>query len=586
MEVQLADGGRADAIQTAFGSRNTTGKTAHLFIATSPDATPLVEQDVTISGVVKWVEFALDNPYTITGDEGTLYIGYTAEIDTRYYLLSADYSTDTRGLNYAYKDGEWVDLYGYGYGCVNVRAVVNDAPSFTDVLLKTFSFDGYYKAGIAYQFAGQIQNFGTETITSLDVELQIGTGETITQTLSGLDIKSGTTYDIAFPEFTAQNHGSTQLTLNIKAVNGGVDADASDNEGTISLYFYPANMERSLLLEGFTGQDCSQCPAGHTHVSNFMKSTTASVVEVMHHIGFYPDIYTMAADDAYLLFYGNNSTSYYAPAFMINRATVPTLASQPVQQLVTEDAIPKMADALATHRPYVSLKLESQFDESTREAKVKLTVYAHEDLPEGQNLLNVMLVQDNIKGYQNNGGSNYNHGSVFRGTLTDNAWGKLLPANFAAGDSTVWETTYTLPAAIYSDYWSTDELLATKGFSKDSVTIATDAANTYIVAYVGAYGGNSDCDGHEVYNCTQVKLGESHAQSGTTDIQAIQNNVSAFAPGVSVEGRHIVVDGCDNYNVYNMSGQRLPANAELNRGIYIVKATAGDKTTTKKVMLK
>lgn len=584
-KLKALKGSTISGIRTVFGSRNTTGKSAHLFISTTPDGTPLVEQDVTISKAAKWLDFTLDKSYTITGDEGSLYIGYTAEISTQYYLLSSDYTNDTKGVCYAYEDGQWVDIYGLGYGCVSVQAVINDAPAFTDALLKTFSFDDYYKAGTAYQFAGQIQNFGTETITSLDVELSTGAGETVKQTLSGLSIAPNDTYDITFPEYTAQSHGSTQLTLNITGVNGAADADASDNQGSASLYFYPQEMEKSLLLEGFTGQDCSNCPAGHTAVNNFMKQTTASVVEVMHHIGYYPDIYTMAADDAYLLFYGNNVTSYYAPAFMMNRATVPTRAEQPVQNVSSSD-IQAMADELASHRPYVSLKLESDFDETTRVANVKLTVYAHENLPADQNVLNVVLVQDNIKGYQVAGGSNYNHGMVFRGTLTGNAWGKLLPTDFAAGDSTVWETTYTLPDSIYSDYWNAASL-EEKHYSKDSVTIATDAANTYLVAYVGAYGGNNDCDGHEVYNCAQVKLGQSYTQAGVTGIQSVSNNNDeTFAPVIRTDGRRITVEGCDAYTIYNIGGQRVPANSDLDNGLYIVRAVKDGKTMAKKLMIK
>lgn len=586
-KLQELKGSTISAIQTAFGSRNTTGKTAHLFIATSPDATPLVEQDVTISSVVKWVEFALDNPYTITGDEGTLYIGYTAEIDTRYYLLSADYSTDTRGLNYAYKDGEWVDLYGYGYGCVNVRAVVNDAPSFTDVLLKTFSLSGYYQAGQPYNFAAQLYNFGTETITSLDVTLKTAFGDTIQQTLTDLSIEPGAVYDIKFPEYTAQTFGSTSLELAITKVNGSEDGDMTDNQGATPLYFYPENMERSLLLEAFTGQECSNCPTGHSNINSFLKNTSASVCEVSHHIGYYPDSFTMAASDACLLFFGTNG-SYFAPAFMMNRATLSGYA-QPVMNTGTEFMTAAANYLLTERRPYVSLKLESDFDETTRETKIKLVVYAHENLPEGQHLFNLYLVQDGIKAYQVAGGDNYNHSMVLRGALTDNSWGILLPSDFQAGDSIVWKTSYTLPETIYSDYWADESVWASayKTYSDDDLNVATDPANTYIVAYVGAYGGSSDPDGHEIYNCTEVKLGESHTQTGmTAGIEAIRGNNDAAAPIIRTEGRHIVVDGCDNYNVYNMSGQRLPANAELNSGIYIVKATAGDKITTKKVMLK
>lgn len=580
------------AIQTAFGTRNTTGKKAQLFIATSPDDTPLCSQEVTVSSAAKWLEFTLDKPYTITGEEGELYIGYTAEADTRYNPLSADFSSDTKGVSYAYKDGKWVDIYGTGYGCVSIRAITDNAPSITDAMLKTFSLNSYYKVGTAYQFAGQLLNFGNETITSLDVELSAGNGAPVKQSLTGLSIAPGTTYDITFPEYTASSFGYAKMTLNITAVNGIADADGSDNQGSAMAYFYPADMERTILLEGFTGQTCPNCPTGHSLINSFLKQTTENVAEIWHHIGYHPDHFTMAADDAYLLFYGSNVTSYYAPAAMVNRYTITTLASQPVMNFMDNGIalVTSASEHVATYRrPYVSLKLESTYDETTREANVKLTVYAHEDLPEGDNILNVALVQDDIKAYQYGGGDNYSHGMVFRGTLTDNAWGKLLPTDLHAGDSTVFETTYTLPETIFSDYWTEKTVGSMSGFTGatlDDVYIPTDAANTYLVAYVGAYGGPNNDSGHEVYNCAQVKLGQSHTQAGVTGIQAVSNNESAFAPMFRTDGRRIVVDGCDAYTIYNMSGQRMPANADLNSGVYVVRATSGNQTTVKKMLVK
>lgn len=579
-------GATISGIQTVFGSRNTTGKTAHLFVATSPEGKALTEQDVTISTVTKWADFTLTTPYTITGEEGELYIGYTADIDSHYSLLSSDKSNDTKGVNYAYKDGEWTDLYGTGLGCVSVRAIVSDAPAFNDAMLKTLSFDGYYKVGNDYQFAGQMFNFGTETITSLDVTLKAGAGEPVTQTISGLSIAPGATYDITFPTYTPQEEGSLNLSLTISKVNGLSDSDATDNEGATTLYFYPKGMERSLLLEGFTGQSCSNCPAGHTAINSFLGSTTESVVEVMHHVGYEPDRFAMAQSDAYRVFF--NSATSYAPAFMMNRAIISGLNTQPVMNTGTE-YMTSAAQYLSTkHRPYVSLKLESQYDETSREMTTKLTVYAHENLPEGQNVLNVYLVQNNIIAPQTAGGTNYNHSMVFRGALTGNAWGMLLPTDMQAGDSATWEKTSTLSETIFSDYWTNISTWANSyyTYTQDDLNVPTDPANTYIVAYVGGFGGSESIEGHEVYNCTQVKLGQSHTQSGLTGIQAVSNGDSRLVPTFSVEGRRVVATGCDHVAVYNMAGQQMPAGADLTQGLYIVRATAAGKTTAKKIIIK
>lgn len=572
------------AIETAFGSRNTTGNKARLFIATDPaDESPLREQEVTISnkGLTQWVTIELDEPYTISGDEGALYIGYTAEIETRYLLLSADYSKSTEGVCFAYKDGEWADIYNMGVGCANVRAVVDDGEAFADLTLKSLGYGGYYQAGTPTEYSCQLLNFGTETVTGFDIEIRIGDDEPIIRKYENESIAPGATFDVTLPEYAANGTGNLPITVSVGNVNGADDSDMSDNSRSETLFFYPEDMERNLLLEGFTGQDCAQCPTGHNYINSFLRNTDQHVIEVMHHIGYYPDRYTTAEDGACLLFYGNSNPS--APQFMMNRATIEVLGTEPVMY-PSLDVLNTTANELARHQPYVSLKLNSEYDETTREAKIRLVVYAHNDLPAEQNVLNVMVVQDSIVGYQANGGNNYVHSKVLRGTTTGNAWGKLLPTGFAAGDSIVYEDTYTLPEAIYSSYWATEDLLDAKGYTAEEVTIPTDTAQTYLVAYVGAYG-DENYNGHEVYNCTEVKLCQNVIKSDPNGIATAPTDGSRDVR-IKAEGRHIIVEGSNNYSIYNVTGKQVAADSELQRGIYIVRATAGNKQTTKKIVIR
>lgn len=583
-KLKALQGRTISAIEAVFGTRNTTGNAAHLFVTTQLGGTPVAEQDVTITRALRWYTFDLDQPYTITGQEEALYIGYTVEASKDSNPLSLDKSADMQDACFGLKDGAWTDFYGTGFGCVNVRAVIAGDFKLTDVMLKPFALEGYYKAGTSYSYSGAVLNFGTETVNSFDITLTVGNDAPQTFNYTDLNLASGETFDFTLPEYTATEVGKVPMTIEVSNVNGAADGVPADNSSMPEVFYYPANMERCLLLEGFTGQSCPNCPAGHRTVASVLATTDYSVAEVMHHSGNTPDIYTMDGDMNFTFFFGGTST--WAPAVMINRTLNPAVSSVPPlgRSGLNEAMITNTLDLVAGRQPYVSLSLTSDYDAATRQSKIVLKGYVHNDLPASQNLFNVVLAQDKIYGYQSNGGSMYEHSMVYRGDLTGNAWGITVPADKCkAGSMITWETTYTLPEAIVSDYY-TDALLAQLGYSLEDITIPTDPENMYVTAYVGAFNGTG-VDGNEVYNCVQVKLGDGYAQDGI--VAAIASpETNAKEPVISVEGRRITVNGADSYAVYNAAGQRVPAGDVKTAGLYIVRTTAAGRTTARKIVVR
>lgn len=581
-KLKMLQGKTITAIQAVFGSKNTIDKAVTLFITKELGGTPLVEQTGTISSAAAWLTYTLDNPYTITGDEGELYIGYRGTlIVSSYKMLSTDMTTDMKACSYGMAGDKWVDLNGYGKGCANIRITVEGLDGFTDLCMKNTKYDAYFKSGETYKFSNQLFNFGSQTVNSFDVVLKLG-NEVQTFPYTGLELAPAGTYDFELPEFEAKEDGDLEMEITVCNINGSDDADMSDNTQAEQLYFYPANMERALLVEEFTGQDCSNCPSGHATLVNVLNGLTEPYVEIDHHAGYYPDMFSMTDDWEYTFLYG--STSTYAPAAMVNRTVVPELGAHPVTG-VTNSILTTALNYAANEKPYVSLKLETAYDASTREMTINFHAIPHTELPAGQNLINVVLVQDNIKAYQSNGGASYNHRYVFRGTLTNNTWG--LIADFEPGKPVSWSTKVELPEAIRSSYYTSDDLLNSKGYTEDMINWPTDPENTYIVAYVSGYSPVSTAL-NKVYNCVQAKLGESYTQAafddtklGVEDIQAAQKQAYT-----TVKDGRIVCEGADRVEVYSVGGHRMNANASLPHGLYIVRMTAGGKQLSEKVIVK
>ena len=141
-KLQALKGKTIDFAEFVVGSANTYDKKLHVFLTTSLDATPIAEGSINIGRAFHKCKWTLDKPYTITGEEENLYIGYTAEIPTTYKLLFSDGSYDINGYNFAYKDGEWVDTYGMNKGSALISFNVNGEVNYTDVIMGRTSFTG------------------------------------------------------------------------------------------------------------------------------------------------------------------------------------------------------------------------------------------------------------------------------------------------------------------------------------------------------------------------------------------------------------------------------------------------------------
>lgn len=540
-KLQPLAGKTISNIKVAFGSRNTTGKVATLFITDDLDAeVDLRSQQVSIASANKWQVNELEQPYTITGEEQELYIGYYAEIPTTYNLLQCDFTNELRGCSYAITNGHWTDLYGTGYGSANIYAGLSETVDFTDAMLAEVDLSSnFYIAEQSYQEHTHLFNFGTKPITKVQLTL-LKDGETSTSVIDGLNIPQYGTYDLALPELTAAETGSALISASIQVMDAD-ELDTTDNEFQSSAFFYPANIERSIFVEEFTGQGCRNCPAGKTTLNAAVEQSGLPCVEIMHHSGYSADSFTTDADAECTWFYGSNST--YAPAAMFNRLTNPAVSSVPVQNVGLDLCLSSLEYA-SKQQPYVSMALTSAFNAETRMVDVSLDLLDHNTLP-GQTVLNVYLIQDSIIAYQEGASAEYRHDGVLRKVLTGSAWGLILPDSFVPGATQHYTVSYELPDAIYSDYYSG---------SNPQYLIPTDPEHMRIVAYVANYDSR-DYNNNVVHNCIEVPLvNGSYTQRGmTTGLEAIESDAQPARAGI-----------------FDLNGRQYEADAQLPAGLYIV----------------
>lgn len=555
-KAALLKGASVESFLTYVSTTQVTKGT--FFITRELGGTSLFEMNFKpASSREKMYEYPLETVYVLDGEP--FYVGHIVEVSTSYKPLSFDLSNNFEaGVSWVYKEGEWMDVSQQGFGAPNIQIKVSGIDKFIDLTVKPIVPVGYQVAGKAQIFNGQVFNFGTETITSFDLTCKVGNAAPVTTQVSGLSLASGATYDFTLPEYLTDESGSLDLEVEVSNVNANVDVELSDNKAKSSVYFYPAGVEKKILVEVFTGQACGNCPAGHANLANAMKGIEDEFIEVAHHAGYYPDQFTLAESYSYTWLYGTSST--FAPGAMFNRSLINDISATSVVFATGDASDTRTAVQAFRHtQPYVDIKMYNEIDETTRTGKVTVDVYTYVVPGNSMHTLNVWLVQDGLVGMQASGGSQYTHNHVFCGTLNNSAWGQQIILK--AGETRRYTFDYKIPEAITVTYGS-----------YEGATFNAILSNMQIVAFVSDFS-ESDPTACNVYNAAKIPVTTNISPGGIgTPV------VSERAPIFSFDGVRMHISGdFQQVEFYTASGAFAGSlnqdehTFHLPAGLYVVR---------------
>lgn len=542
-----------------------------LFITKDLNGTPLYSQTFVPGAPRKMSTYELEKPFVLDGEP--CYIGWVVDADLSYPVLSFDFSKDfAAGTCWAYENDAWVDVSANGYGAPNVQITVEGVAGFVDLTAKPLKPEGYQKAETPQVFSGQLFNFGSETITSFDITCRLGNAAPLGMSVTGVSLKSGATYDFTLPEYLTSESGELQLEVTVSNVNGVADAHSADNTSLTSTFFYPADVEKKVLIEVFTGQACGNCPAGHTALANALKGIENEFIEVAHHAGYYPDAFSMKESWEYTWLYGTTGT--YAPGATFNRTqTAIDKADQPSVVFASNvtSSCNKAVQALRDVQPYVGIKMYNEFDEATRKGKVVVDVATYVSPSDSIHALNVWMVQDGLIGYQANGGASYVHNHVFCGALTTSAWGQQIP--LVPGETVRRTFEYEIPAEFSASYESAS-----------SGVFAAIPANMQLVAFVSDVT-SSPMTCH-VYNAAKIPMLTNNMSAGIEETELPKAIVSVKGHQVTLLGEH---SGVEVYSITGALATRVAAGEQtfdLPSGVYVARVhqTNGTVTVSKLVV--
>lgn len=371
-------------------------------------------------------------------------------------------------------------------------------------------------------------------------------------TVDYLNIKHNETETFDIDELIIPSEGN--VTFNIKAakVNETADPDESDNSASVRVYARRegTNREkRNVLFEQFTSEAYEDSPLADSLYALCL-SDRNDVVWVKHHVSYAgtADQFTLAAESPYLDLFSDGKR--FVPAIAVDRNRFTNTEEAGPAYFVADSAMVEGLVIASEDVPtYITLNVEAQENEDGSSLTAKIYGEAGtKEMPNQSDLrLTAWLVEDGIVSTQQEGRTTYVQDGVIRALLSGSAWGDALDIS-----SYTFERTYSVP--LQQDW---------------------NAKKMRVVAVVNNYAQSAFA--RYAYQSAQGYVDKT---SGIASAQTSQEE-AVFVK----DGKLCVPNGYQLNGVYDMTGRQVSAT-NLPQGVYVVKASAAQKTVTTKIIIK
>lgn len=211
---------------------------------------------------------------------------------------------------------------------------------------------------------------------------------------------------------------------------------------------------KKAILEEYTGIHCGYCPDGHKIATNIYNSDPNNVILINIHQGGFaapasagePDFRT--SDGNAIAAIPNMGIAGYPSADINRTITYSTTISN-----TNRTQWPTYANTIKSQPAYCNVALQGTIDVQTRVLTVEAQVYYTGNSPASTNSLSIVLLENNIPGYQSDYGNfnptnwfpdgSYKHNHVLRKVITPTLGQSITPTT--AGSLYTTTVTYTIP---------------------------------------------------------------------------------------------------------------------------------------------
>lgn len=538
--AQLYNGFTISAVKYGLAAQ---ADDVEVFVTKDLNADPIVTKKASVA-YKGWNEVALSTPYEIDG-EG-FYIGYSYTGSAVSLGMTTTFSENgcwadlgDGWQNYATQKGESAKALA-----IQARITGDNLP--LDLMLYTDTHEYAVVKGEPCKLEFSVKNLCSVAVRNLQVGYSIDGGE---ETVCDFKTTMGSNIDKSF----AIEHegfsttGKHSLKMRVVSINGKDDAYAPNSELVLGLNVKNSLPVQRLVVEEGTGTWCKYCPKG---IVGFRK---ASEAYPNHFIGIaihrsdnlvtntYEDLVFESLPNCY---FNRNTKSAIEPSFeSIETAVKKLMEKTPVMGV---DANVKYTDS---GKKKISVEALTTFLGVHKGMNYRLSFVLLESGITGYTQVNAFAggKLGEMGGFEklpNPATIDMDH--VARMNYSYNGIEGSIPADVEADETTRYTTTLDVPSTIQNPD------------NCDLVVLVIDAATG------------------RIENGVKVALGEH-----TTGIRDAEKVV---VPDFSFSGDRLNVDGfAGSVRLYTADGVEV-SNSNLAPGMYIVKATAGNQTVTKKLI--
>lgn len=223
---------------------------------------------------------------------------------------------------------------------------------------------------------------------------------------------------------------------------------SSIDENDRLIYVKPAEVERTVLIEDFTGQRCVYCPKGTEAIGSITEAYGSdNVIAVAIHsgpLGFAGSskatgLMTDTGEEYYR--YWDSANKLSQPWALFNRNAAPNTDYNTWAAYVA---------GIISQKAKLSIAIGNAYDAASRTLTTDITASGTDGTTSGK--LQVWLIEDGIKALQmmpdGTANADYIHNHVFRAAV-NGTWGEDIMVK--EGENTGKRYTYTLPEAWNAD---------------------------------------------------------------------------------------------------------------------------------------
>jgi hypothetical protein len=444
-----------------------------------------------------------------------------------------------------------------------------------DAKLDALTFPAYELPSTNVNITGTVMNIGSNAITSFDVDYTIDGGASVgTYNVTGVNIATGQTYDFTHNvPFNQAVEATYDVEVTISNVNGGTDADMSNNVLSQNILITTSLMQRTVVWEEFSTESCPNCPPVIDNMLAY-EATQPNMIMMLHHSGYYTDFLTITESESPgIMDFFNDGGATYAPAGMGDRY----YNGLDNDNDGTNDPGPVFwpgsgygeayIDAKAQDPAFVSVGITGTYNQSSGALSCTVSGDFLTDFTETVGV-SLWVIEDNIQEQSQSGATStpWIHQHNVRAVISD-VWGDEITSATTAGSTYSKNYTYTMDGS-----WVDAEL--------------------YLVAFVNTIDA-ADVNNREIHNASKVQA--INIQVDVEDNYVVEDNIHMYPNPTTGLVKFLNVKNAQ-IEVFNMLGQQMisvDSNnsysqldlSQFENGTYVVKVTTENNVMTTKIVL-